>query len=250
MAWLGMAWQGAVVRRAEEMVARMQVQLAAMEKEAAHKDTVLDRLLAHAKSTKQQMRAVEERSRVEKDELRREMTEQQQRMQKLELETAAGREERMRRQLMEAQEGIAHRDAFLQQLQEEASPPLRSNRLPGRCVRTLPVSPPCLHCTALHCCSFCIGIACHRSSFRHVPFLHAFHVASSSSATPHLLPLSLPHPPFSAVMWWWRGRSQELAEVRMAVEEMAGRVGRLESEVERGASKVVSVHADFMWREL
>ncbi|CAI7852769.1 unnamed protein product [Closterium sp. NIES-53] len=131
MAWLGMAWQGAVVRRAEEMVARMQVQLAAMEKEAAHKDTVLDRLLAHAKSTKQQMRAVEERSRVEKDELRREMTEQQQRMQKLELETAAGREERMRRQLMEAQEGIAHRDAFLQQLQEEASPPLRSNRLPG-----------------------------------------------------------------------------------------------------------------------
>ncbi|CAI5494799.1 unnamed protein product [Closterium sp. Naga37s-1] len=153
----------------------------------------------------QQMRAVEERSRVEKDELRREMTEQQQRMQKVrhhtacstshtapystafnihtltaltvsflhhppstiplthfllrpltripclshippppflsptpshhptdprgragvrgeqELESAAGREERMRRQLMEAQEGIAHRDAFLQQLQEEAA---------------------------------------------------------------------------------------------------------------------------------
>ncbi|CAI7874104.1 unnamed protein product, partial [Closterium sp. NIES-53] len=63
--------------------------------------------------------AVEERSRVEKDEPRREMTEQQQRMQK-ELESAAGREERMRRQLMEAQEGIAHGDAFLQQLQEEA----------------------------------------------------------------------------------------------------------------------------------
>ncbi|CAI5974839.1 unnamed protein product [Closterium sp. NIES-65] len=110
-----------------EMVARMQVQFAAMEKEAAHKDTVLERLLTKPrKSTKQQMRVVEERSRVEKDELRREMAEQQQqRMHRAwcvqELESAAGREERMRRQLMEAQEGIVHRDAFLQQLQEEAA---------------------------------------------------------------------------------------------------------------------------------
>ncbi|GJP29097.1 hypothetical protein CLOM_g11289 [Closterium sp. NIES-68] len=114
------AGQGAVVRRAEEMVARMQQQFKAMETEAAQKDSVLERLLAHAKSTKKQLRAVEERSRVEKDELRQQMTHQQQRMQQ-ELEGAAGREERMRRQLMEAQEGIAHRDAFLQQLQEEAA---------------------------------------------------------------------------------------------------------------------------------
>ncbi|GJP44707.1 hypothetical protein CLOM_g4066 [Closterium sp. NIES-68] len=114
------AGQGAVVRRAEEMVARMQQQFKAMETEAAQKDSVLERLLAHAKSTKKQLRAVEERSRVEKDELRQQMTQQQQRMQQ-ELEGAAGREERMRRQLMEAQEGIAHRDAFLQQLQEEAA---------------------------------------------------------------------------------------------------------------------------------
>ncbi|CAI5984029.1 unnamed protein product [Closterium sp. NIES-64] len=47
-----MAWRSGVESRGE-MVARMQVQFTAMEKEAAHKDTVLERLLAHAKSTKQ-----------------------------------------------------------------------------------------------------------------------------------------------------------------------------------------------------
>ncbi|CAI5522893.1 unnamed protein product [Closterium sp. Naga37s-1] len=192
------AGQGAVVRRAEEMVARMQVQFAAMEKEAAHKDTVLDRLLAHAKSTKQQMRAVEERSRVEKDELRREMTEQQQRMQK-ELETAAGREERMRRQLMEAQEGIAHRDAFLQQLQEEAALSASALKQAARAMvaardRTLRIE------EQLE--SMGDQLAKERAKTRRER-------ENTARVT------------------------AELAEARMAAEEMAGRVGRLESEVQR-----------------
>ncbi|CAI5973246.1 unnamed protein product [Closterium sp. NIES-64] len=192
------AGQGAVVRRAEEMVARMQVQFAAMEKEAAHKDTVLDRLLAHAKSTKQQMRAVEERSRVEKDALRREMTEQQQRMQK-ELETAAGREERMRRQLMEAQEGIAHRDAFLQQLQEEAALSASALKQAARAMvaardRTLRIE------EQLE--SMGDQLAKERAKTRRER-------ENTARVT------------------------AELAEARMAAEEMAGRVGRLESEVQR-----------------
>ncbi|CAI5470593.1 unnamed protein product [Closterium sp. Yama58-4] len=192
------AAQGAVVRRAEEMVARMQVQFAAMEKEAAHKDTVLARLLAHAKSTKQQMRAVEERSRVEKDELRREMTEQQQRMQK-ELEWAAGREERMRRQLMEAQEGIAHRDAFLQQLQEEAALSASALKQAARAMvaardRTLRIE------EQLE--SMGDQLAKERAKTRRER-------ENTARVT------------------------AELAEARMAVEEMAGRVGRLESEVQR-----------------
>ncbi|CAI5500227.1 unnamed protein product, partial [Closterium sp. Naga37s-1] len=192
------AGQGAVVRRAEEMVARMQVQFAAMEKEAAHKDTVLERLLAHAKSTKQRMRAVEERSRVEKDELRREMTEQQQRMQK-ELESAAGREERMRRQLMEAQEGIAHRDAFLQQLQEEAALSASALKQAARAMvaardRTLRIE------EQLE--SMGDQLAKERAKTRRER-------ENTARVT------------------------AELAEARMAAEEMAGRVGRLESEVQR-----------------